>query len=294
MARQRIMKTYKLFIGGRFPRSESGRSIEVTDLKTDAVIAHICRASRKDLRDAVEAARKAQPVWAARDAYNRGQILYRMAEMMEGKSEEFAEAIASTVPGGKRRARREVSASIDRLVHYAGWADKFGQVLGTHNPVAGPYYNFTVPEATGVVAVVAPDEEPLLGVITLIAPPLCVGNSIVALGSSGHPLATAVLGEVCATSDLPGGVVNLLTGYREELVEHIAAHREIDAIHAANLPKDQTKVLRLGASENVKRVHVREFGSEDGWYEVGSGGGESPWMIEPFVEMKTIWHPSGI
>lgn len=293
MPRIEIMKTHKLYINGKFVRSESGRSLKVENMK-GKVIAHLCRASRKDLRDAVEAARKAQGGWAERDAYNRGQILYRMAEMLEGKRSEFVDALSATVEGGKRRAQREVSAAIDRLVHYAGWADKFSQVLGCHNPVAGPYYNFTVPEPTGIVACVAPDEEPLLALITLIAPPLCAGNVVIALGSSQHPLATAIFAEVAATSDVPGGVINLLTGYRDELVERIADHREINAIHAANLPKKEGKVLREGASENVKRVHILTFSAPEKWYDTSRGGGESPWVIEPFVEMKTIWHPAKI
>ena len=293
MPRIEIMKTHKLFINGKFVRSESGRSLKVENMK-GKVIAHLCRASRKDLRDAVEAARKAQGSWAGRDAYNRGQILYRMAEMMEGKRSEFVDALAATVEGGKRRAGREVAAAIDRVVHYAGWADKFSQVLGCHNPVVGPYYNFTVPEPTGIVACVAPDEEPLLALITLIAPPLCAGNVVIALGSSHHPLATAIFAEVAATSDVPGGVINLLTGYRAELIEGIADHREINAIHAANLPKKEAKVLREGSSENVKRVHILTFSAPEKWYDTNRGGGESPWVIEPFVEMKTIWHPAGI
>jgi len=293
MVRLDVTKTYKLFINGAFPRSESGRSLEVAG-ERGRTIAHLCRASRKDFRNAVEAARKAQPGWASRSAYNRGQILYRMAEMLEGQYDEFVEALAATVPGGKRRATREVEASIDRLVVFAGWTDKFAQVLGCHNPVAGPYYNFTVPEPTGVVAVIAPDEEPLLALVSLIAPPLCAGNAVIALGSEAHPLATSIFGEVCATSDVPAGVINLLTGYRSELLEHVAYHREINAIHAANLPKEQVKMLRLGASENVKRVAVRTFKSTEDWYDLDAGGGANPWAIEPFVEMKTIWHPAGI
>lgn len=293
MMRLEIMKTYKLFINGKFPRSESGRSIQVRGL-TGEVLAHLCRASRKDLRSAVEAATKAQPDWGSRDAYNRGQILYRMAEMLEGKRSEFVEALAATVPGGKRRAMVEVSAAIDCLIYYAGWSDKIGQVLGCANPVVGPYYNFTVPEATGTVAVLAPDEEPLLGLIMLLVGPLCVGNSIVALGSTVHPLATSILGEVVATSDVPAGVINLLTGYRDELLEQIARHRGIDAIHGANLPKNEAVIARGGASENVKRVALLSFPNTEDWYAEAAGGGKSAWLIEPFLEMKTIWHPSGV
>ncbi len=291
MPRLEVAKTYKLFINGSFPRSESGRSIKV-ESRSQRIVAHMCRASRKDLRNAVEAAAKAQPGWNSRTAYNRGQILYRMAEMLEGKREELAAGIAETVEGGKRRANREVDASIDRLIAFAGWADKYGHVLGCHNQVAGPFYNFTVADATGIVATVSPDEEPLLALITLIAPPLCAGNAVVALGSEQHPLATSILGEVCHTSDVPAGVINLLTGYRSELIEHIASHREIHAIHAANLSKKQAATLRHGASENVKRVTILDLTYEGQWYEQEST--ESPWLIEPFTEMKTIWHPAKI
>ena len=283
-----VTRTYKLFIGGQFPRTESGRSFPVHN-RRDKVIAHACRASRKDLRNAVVAARAGQPGWADAPAYLRGQILYRMAEMMEGKSEEFASLLAATVPGGMRRARKEVTAAIDRLVTFAGWADKFAQVLGCNNPVAGPFYNFTIPEAVGVVGVIAPEEEPLLGLISLLAPPLCAGNAVIALGSEAHPLATSVLGEVCATSDVPAGVVNLLTGYREELVPQFASHRNIDAVHAAGLSRSEMVTLREGVAENLKRVTLRKPAADD-WY---SDDCEGPWWIEPFVEMKTVWHPVG-
>lgn len=282
-----VQKTYKLFIRGEFPRSESGRTLEVCDLR-GRLLAHVCRASKKDLRDAVRAAREAQPAWAARSAYNRGQILYRMAEMLEGKAEEFIALLSATVPGGRARARREVSAAVDRLVCFGGWSDKFSQVLGCANPVAGPFHNFTIPEPTGVVGVVAPDEEPLLALISLLAPPLCTGNAIVALGSEAHPLAAAVLGEVCATSDLPPGVVSLLTGLRAELLPVFAEHRDVDGIHAALADPAQRRALQLGAAENVKRVRVRAAGLD--WHDAREC--HSPCWIEPFVEFKTLWHPS--
>lgn len=305
-----VLKTYKLFIEGKFPRSESGRSMVVRG--ADGLVrAHVCLASRKDLRDAVEAARKAQPGWANATAYNRGQVLYRMAEMLEGKRREFAEVLAGDARDQNPRAGRsrapaarrggahtdEVAASIDRLVYFAGWADKYAQVLGCNNPVAGPYYNFTVPEPAGVVAVVTPDRPPLLSLISLIAPVLCAGNTVVALASEKHPIAAALLGEVCATSDVPAGVVNLLTGDRGELLGPIAAHRDIDAIAAAGLDADQSRVLREGAAENVKRVRVWDVqespgGAGSGWWDQAAW--QSPWRIEPFVEMKTIWHPSAV
>jgi acyl-CoA reductase-like NAD-dependent aldehyde dehydrogenase len=300
--RLEVTKTYKLYIGGAFPRSESGRSLPISSAD-GTVVAHISRASRKDLRDAVEAALKAQPGWADATAYNRGQVLYRMAEMLEGKKSEFAEMLGECTKArrhggtkGKKKARAgvavspatEVEAAIDRLVCFGGWADKYSQVLGCNNPVAGPFYNFTVPEPTGVVGVIAPDEPGLLGLVSLIAPPLCAGNAVIALGSEVHPLVVAVLGEVAATSDVPGGVLNILTGLREELVPHFASHREIGAIHAAGVSADHAKALREGAADNVKRVSVR-----DGVDFFDETTCHSPWWIESFVEMKTMWHPSG-
>ncbi len=310
-----VLKTYKLYIDGKFPRSESGRSLIVADSR-GRVAAHICRASRKDLREAVEAARKAQPGWASATPYLRGQILYRMAEMLEGKRQEFAELLDACAVGegaesgtgaalAKRGATRErplkqrdteVTASIDRLVSFAGWADKYAQVLGCNNPVAGPYYNFTVPEPTGVVAAVAPDEYPLLALISLIAPPLCAGNTVVAIASEVHPLAAAVLGEVCATGDVPAGVVNFLTGVRSEFLPYIAGHRDIDAVHAAGLNAAETTLLREGIAENIKRVVVRGVampGAKGGALDWKDGEAcQDPWWIEPFVEMKTVWHPA--
>ena len=300
MPRLDVLKTYKLFIDGKFPRTESGRSwpvrsgIAARGKKTNdsPVVAHLCLASRKDLREAVEAARKVQPGWAHATAYNRGQILYRMAEMMEGKRRELEEAVALVAINGKkptaRAAAAEVEAAIDRLVCFAGWADKFGQELGCNTPVSGPFYNFTVPEATGVVAVLPPDEHPLLGLIALAAPALCAGNTVITLASEANPIPAAVLGEVCATSDVPGGVFNILTGTRDELVSFIAGHRDIDAIHAAGLPDEHATKLRAGAAENLKRVVTHADA------DFNSAAATSPWWIEPFVEMKTIWHPAAV
>ena len=290
-----VQKTYKLYIDGKFPRSESGRTVEVTDAK-GVHIAHVSKGSRKDLRDAVEAARRAQGGWASATPYLRGQIMYRMAEMMEGKRSEFADALDSVrrgIPAAKLKkvldAPSEVAAAIDRLVHYAGWADKYSQVLGCNNPVAGPYYNFTITEPTGVVAVVAPDDHPLLALVSLMAPAICSGNAVVAFASSANPIPAAVLGEVFATSDLPGGVVNILTGDRGEVLSHIANHRDIDAVHAANLPLAEGSLLRAGTAENIKRVTVR---TGVDWMD--NDQCQSPWWIEPFVEMKTIWHPASV
>ncbi|MBX3377319.1 MAG: aldehyde dehydrogenase family protein [Phycisphaeraceae bacterium] len=288
-----VLKTYKLFIGGAFPRSESGRSLPIAG-GNGKPVAHIAHASRKDLRDAVEAARKAVPGWSGTTAYNRGQVLYRMAEMLEGKRLEFVEAlkVSRRVGSGKGGAggspAKEVDAAIDRLVCFGGWADKYAQVLGCNNPVAGPFYNFTVPEPTGVVGVVAPKEAPLLGLVSLLAPVICSGNTAVALASEANPLPGAILGEVCATSDVPAGVINILTGHRAELLPHFASHRDIDGLHAAGLSGEEARLLREGVAENVKRVTVR--GRTD-WFDEAEW--HSPWWIEPFVEMKTIWHPSG-
>lgn len=288
MSRVTVTKTCKLLVNGAFPRSESGRVLPLEDAKGKpvAVIAH---ASRKDLRDAVEAAAAAQPKWAAATAYNRGQILYRMAEMMEARSGELAAAIRSVEGCTPGAAKREVDASIDRLVSFAGWTDKLGHVLGNQNSVAGPYYNFTVPEAIGVVAVVAPDRPSLLGAVSLLAPVVCAGNAAILVASDANPLPAVSLMEIVATSDVPGGVVNILTGRRGELLSHIASHREIGAISAALSGRDEVRTLELGAAENLKRVRVLAEPKPD-WGDDDRFAG--PWAIEPFVDFKTIWHPS--
>jgi acyl-CoA reductase-like NAD-dependent aldehyde dehydrogenase len=300
--RLEVIKTYKLFIDGKFPRSESGRTIELfkpaasskasrATGASSAVVAHVCRASRKDLRDAVGAARKALPGWSGATAYLRAQILYRMAEMLEGKRAEFERALSESAAKGKARStpQDEVQRSVDRLVAFAGWADKFSQVLGCNNPVAGPYYNFTVPEPTGVVAVVAPDSPGLLGLVSLIAPALCAGNTVVAVGGEGAAsLATVLLGEVAATSDVPGGVLNLLTGLREELAPVVASHRDIDAVHAGGLDPASETALRAGVAENLKRVVIRDASTD--WFD--DQACHSPWWIEPLTNFKTMWHPA--
>jgi acyl-CoA reductase-like NAD-dependent aldehyde dehydrogenase len=276
-----IIKTYKLAIGGKFPRTESGRTIEVLDASQN-LIAHVCQGSRKDLRNAVEAATKAQAGWANATAYLRGQILYRLAEMMEGKRHELAQAIGED-------GEREVNAAIDRVVHFAGWTDKFAQVMGGTNPVAGPYHNFTIPFAMGVVGVIAPDETSLLGLISLVAPVIAAGNTCVVLASEQNPVPAMILAEALATSDLPAGVVNLLSGYRGELVEHFSSHRELIAIHASGVNDAHRTLLRLGAADNLKRVTVRD--DVDFFDEAAC---EGPNWIDPFVEFKTIWHPSAV
>jgi acyl-CoA reductase-like NAD-dependent aldehyde dehydrogenase len=258
-----VRKTYKLFIGGAFPRSESGRTLELEGY-------NVARASRKDARDAVVAARKAFGGWSAATAYNRGQVLYRLAETMETRTAAFAAACSG---------RREVARAIDRVVWYAGWADKLAQVLGSANPVAGPYFNFTLPEPTGVVAVVAPGEPALDGLVARIAPAMVGGNAVVVVASDAHPLAAIELAEAVATSDVPGGVVNVLTGMREELAPVLAAHMDVNAIDVTGADGD-VAALEVLAAENVKRV-VRA--RED----------RSPWEIAAFMELKTVWHPIG-
>ncbi len=259
-----VKKTYKLFIGGAFPRSESGRTYEAQGQ-------NVARASRKDVRDAVRAARAAQPGWAAATAYNRGQVLYRLAEMVEARVAEFARLSTG---------REEVERAIDRVVWYAGWADKLPQVLGGSNPVAGPYFNFTVPEPTGVVAVLAPEKPPLLGLVTRLLPPLVGGNAVVAVASETRPLAAIELAEVIATSDVPGGAVNLLTGPHAELAPVLASHMDVNAIDLCGANGDSAELERL-AAENVKRV-VR-----------GRADVQSPWEASAFLELKTVWHPMG-
>lgn len=313
-----IPKTYKLFIGGAFPRSESGRSLPASDRK-GATRAHLCRASRKDLRDAVEAARTAQPRWAALSAYNRAQILYRMAEMLDARRGEF-EAILRDGPGvaeelSRRRAGAgraagsrspapraprgaarglspavEVGATLDRLVSFAGWADKQAEVLGRRAAVSGPWHVFSLPEPCGVVAAVSPDHPALLGLVSQMAAALSAGNAVVCLASERDPLPAALFAEVLSTSDLPGGAVNILTGERAELLPHLAGHREIRAILAADLPEDQARQLREGASENLKRVQVAPRGLPEAWLDHDAE--TSPARLEAVVEIKTIWHPS--
>jgi acyl-CoA reductase-like NAD-dependent aldehyde dehydrogenase len=256
-----VRKTYKLYLGGAFPRSESGRTYEAEGH-------NIARASRKDLRDAVRAARGAFGKWAGMTAYNRGQVLYRVAEMMEARASELAELCDG---------REEVEWSIDRVVWYVGWTDKLAQVLGGANPVAGPYFNFTMPEPTGVVGVVAPAEPALLGLVSRLAPVLAGGNVAVVVASEAHPRAAIEMGEVLATSDVPGGVVNILTGQRSELAPVLAAHLDVDAL---DLDRGDAELERV-AADNVKRVVF------------GRGGVQSPYEISSFLELKTVWHPMG-
>ena len=295
MAREPILKTWKLFIGGAFPRTESGRTMILWG-GDDRVVAHCCQGSRKDLRNTVEVARQALPGWWARDAYNRSQILYRIAEMTEGRTAELVDAIRSIPNHDSGQAptaavaRKEVAVAIDRMVAFAGWCDKFAQVLGSRNPVNGPYHNFTMPEPTGVCGVIAPNQPTFLGLVSHLAPVLAGGNVAIALASELNPLPAMIFAEICATSDVPGGVVNSLTGYRHEMIPEFADHRDIDAIGGAAETAKERRLLELGAADNMKRVRLETVGDRD-YFDDESR--HSPWTIEPFTEMKTIWHPSG-
>jgi acyl-CoA reductase-like NAD-dependent aldehyde dehydrogenase len=287
MSRLPITKTPKVYVGGAFIRSESARTYPLKDVR-GAFYANIPQCTRKDLRNAVEAAAKAGPGWAKRTAYNRGQILYRLAEMLEARRAEMAEALA--VGGATRAAAaREVSASVDRLIYYAGWTDKYEQVLGNVNPVAAPFFNFTVTEPMGIVGVVAPDAAPLLGLISMVAPVITSGNTVVALASQAQPYPAIVLGEMLATSDLPGGVVNLLTGFRREMVPTFATHTHLRAVFAV-ASADERKAIQLGAADSVKRTRLIHAAGKTDWF---ADSAQSLYAIRDFVEFKTTWHPIG-
>lgn len=282
-----VRKTYKLAIGGAFPRSESGRTYAVA-ADDGGYLASAARASRKDVRDAVAAARKAQARWAAATAYNRGQVVYRIAEMLEDRRAQFVEAVEVSEGAGSQAAATLVDAAVDRLVWYAGWADKVAQVAGSSNPVAGPYFNFSVPEPSGVVGIVAPQTSSLLGLVSVIAPAIVTGNSAVVIASELRPLPGVTLAEVLATADLPGGVVNLLTGSLPEVGPVLAAHRDVDALDLCGVPEELTTELEQLAAGSVKRV-------------LGPPAAEIDWLERPtphrmlaFVETKTVWHPVGV
>jgi acyl-CoA reductase-like NAD-dependent aldehyde dehydrogenase len=287
MTRLHIAKTPKCYVGGAFIRSESGRVAELQDA-TGEFFANIPQCTRKDLRNAVEAAAKAGPGWAKRTAFNRGQILYRMAEMIEARGVELAEAIAL---GGSSKADAscEVAASIERVVHYAGWTDKYEQILGSVNPVASAHFNFTVTEPMGIIGVFAPDDTPLLALVSLILPAITSGNSVVALASTTQPYPSILLGEMLATSDLPGGVVNLLTGVRSEMLPTFATHEHLRALSGvANA--EERKTLKLGAAESVKRVRLLKSEEPIDWFADKMQGVEE---IRALIEFKTTWHPVG-
>jgi acyl-CoA reductase-like NAD-dependent aldehyde dehydrogenase len=281
-----VRKTYKLYVGGAFPRSESGRSYVVNDAK-GKFLANASQASRKDARDAVVAARKAFAGWSARTAYNRGQVLYRIAEVMEGRHEQFSSEVATSEGLSISKARAVVDESIDRWVWYAGWADKLAQVVGSSNPVAGPYFDFSVPEPTGVVALLAPQDSSLLGLTSVIAPAIVSGNTAVVVSSFERPLPAITLGEVMATSDLPGGVVNILTGSASEIGPWLASHLDVNAIDLAGVADaDEARDLEAAAAENLKRV--RRPADEDWTADQGIS------RLTQYLELKTVWHPIGI
>ncbi len=284
-ARLEVRKTYKLYIGGAFPRSESGRSYPVSSSR-GKLLAHAAQASRKDVRDAVRAARSAQPGWSKATAYNRGQVLYRVAELLEGRRAQFADEVAAAEGLTAPKARAAVDAAIDRWVHYAGWTDKFAQVTGATDPVAGPYFTFSLPEPTGVVGVLAPPDSSLLGLVSVVAPVLATGNTAVVIAAQDRPLPAVSLTEVLATSDVPGGVLNLLTGFTAELAPWLAAHRDVNALDLTGAAPAARADLRAAAAETVKRVYVPRA---------------TDWSAAPdlsrlraFTEVKTVWHPVGV
>ena len=278
-----VRRTAKLFIGGAFPRSESGRAYEVTS-HDGRPLGLAAQASRKDLRDAVRAARGAQAGWAGRTAFNRGQVLYRVAELMEGRRAQFADEL---LEAGAADPARGVDAAIDRWIWYAGWADKVAQVAGGSNPVAGQYFNFSVPEPTGVVGIVAPGDQALLGLVSRLAPAIVSGNTAVVVASQPSPLPAVSLGEVLATSDVPDGVVNILTGLTAELVPWLAGHMDVNAIDVTGVPGELRETVEELAAENVKRV-VRAPDAEP-----FSPEAQSLYEITALTELKTVWHPVG-
>jgi acyl-CoA reductase-like NAD-dependent aldehyde dehydrogenase len=278
-ARVEVRKTYKLYLGGEFVRSESGRAYQVYprgDVPPGPDV-NVPRGSRKDLRDAVKVARGAFAGWAGKTAMNRGQVLYRAAEMLDARRQQFIAEL-----GGGRPAGREVDAAVEAFIWYAGWTDKLSQVMGTVNPVAGPYFNFTIPEPTGVVGVVAPEEPALAGLVLRVAPALAGGNTVVALASEKFPLAALTLGEVFATSDFPAGVVNVISGLRKELLPWLAAHMDVNAIDASGCSPEQLAAVQEAGAANVKRI-VK-----------GNGARLTPQAITDLMEMKTVWHPIGV
>ena len=282
MSRLEIVKTYKIYIGGKFPRTESGRYYQPE--ANGKVLGNICLSSRKDFRNAVLAARSAQGGWSAKSAYNRSQILYRIAEILEGRRAQFIEELIQQ--GSKKaQAEKEVDLSIDRLIYFAGWCDKYTQIFSSVNPVASSHFNFSVPEPTGVVAILAPEESGLLGLISQIAPTIAGGNTCVVLASENKPLCSVTLAEVLSTSDVPGGVINILTGNRKELIPHFASHMDVNALVYCGDNAAEIKTIHEAAVDNLKRVKIRD------------GGGyvndkyENPYLISSLQETKTTWHP---
>jgi len=282
MSRLEVKKTYKIYVGGKFLRSESGRSYPAKG-SGGKILARVAQGSRKDLRDAVRIARGAQSSWGERTGYNRGQILYRIAETLEDRSGSFEDQLVD-IGSTRADAVAEVAASIDRMVWYAGWADKFAQIYGNLNPVAGPFFNISSPEATGVVGVIAPESPSLLGLVSRLAPVLVPGNTAVVLASTESPMPAITFTEVLDTSAVPGGVVNVLTGFKDDLIPFLADHRDVNAIDAGGATPDQAKRIQEGAVHNVKRVVLPS----------DNGPSQSPYRIAAFTETKTVWHPKGL
>lgn len=290
MSRLEVVKTGKLWIGGSWPRSESGRTFTV-DTPDGSVHSRCALASRKDARDAVEAARAGVAAWSGATAMLRGQILYRAAEMMESRADEFVAALALDPSTTPKMARQEVTASVDRLVTFAGWCDKYQQVLGCQNPVTGPYHNFTIPQSVGIVAVFAPSAPSLLGLVTMLATAAVPGNAVVAVAPRQAALVAVLLAEVLAVSDVPDGAINVLTGDVRELLEPLSSHREVQVVLAAGLSKGQRNSVREVAAEGVRRVHVLPW-KHDEWFEDRLVA--APWQLERVLDFKTLWHPCAV
>jgi len=283
MSRIEVLKTYKMYIGGKFPRTESGRYYSLKNTKGEE-IANMCTGSRKDFRNAVVEARKAFEPWSNRTAYNRSQILYRIAEMLEGRKAQFIDELMQ-IGSTKKQAENEVFTSIDRLIYYAGWADKYQQISSSVNPVSGPYFNFTIQEPTGVVAVIAPEENGLIGLVSTIAPIIVSGNSCIVLASESKALCSVSFAEVVNSSDVPGGVINILTGNAEELIPHFSTHKDVNSMLYCGNDKKATQLIKENSTTNLKRIVVKK---DIDWMK---NENESPYFITKFTEVKTTWHP---
>ena len=283
MSRIEVLKTYKMYIGGKFPRTESGRYYSLKNTKGEE-IANMCTGSRKDFRNAVVEARKAFELWSNRTAYNRSQILYRIAEMLEGRKAQFIDELMQ-MGSTKKQAENEVFTSIDRLIYYAGWADKYQQINSSVNPVSGPYFNFTIQEPTGVVAVIAPEENGLIGLVSTIAPIIVSGNSCIVLASESKALCSVSFAEVVNSSDVPGGVINILTGNAEELIPHFSTHKDVNSMLYCGNDKKATQLIKENSTTNLKRIVVKK---DIDWMK---NENESPYFITKFTEVKTTWHP---
>ena len=283
MSRIEVLKTYKMYIGGKFPRTESGRYYSLKNTKGEE-IANMCTGSRKDFRNAVVEARKAFEPWSNRTAYNRSQILYRIAEMLEGRKAQFIDELMQ-MGSTKKQAENEVFTSIDRLIYYAGWADKYQQINSSVNPVSGPYFNFTIQEPTGVVAVIAPEENGLIGLVSTIAPIIVSGNSCIVLASESKALCSVSFAEVVNSSDVPGGVINILTGNAEELIPHFSTHKDVNSMLYCGNDKKATQLIKENSTTNLKRIVVKK---DIDWMK---NENESPYFITKFTEVKTTWHP---